>query len=178
MKFLQQYIRLVDRLNETIGRGVIWLSSVLVLVVCYDVFTRYILKTSSVAVQELEWHIFSLLFLIAAAYSLKHDRHVRVDVFYLKFSERGKAWVDFLGSLVFLVPFCIVAILASEYFVLNSFRIGETSPDPGGLPARYLLKSAIPLGFFLLLLQALSLSFRSLLTLLGKPLKTGEAQHG
>lgn len=178
MKFLQQYIRVVDGLNETIGRGVVWLSSVLVLVVCYDVFTRYALKTSSVAVQELEWHIFALLFLIAAAYSLKHDRHVRVDVFYLKFSERGKAWVDFLGSLVFLVPLCIIAILASQHFVLNSFRIGEISPDPGGLPARYLLKSAIPLGFFLLLLQALSLSFRSLLTLLGKPLKTGEGRHG
>lgn len=176
MKFLQQYIRVVDRLNETIGRGVVWLSSVLVLVVCYDVFTRYILKTSSVAVQELEWHIFAVLFLIAAAYSLKHDRHVRVDVFYLKFSERGKAWVDFLGSLVFLVPLCIVAILASQQFVLNSFRIGEISPDPGGLPARYLLKAAIPLGFFLLLLQGLSLSFRSLLTLLGKPLKTGEGR--
>lgn len=177
MKFLQQYIRVVDRLNETIGRGVVWLSSFLVLVVCYDVFTRYILKTSSVAVQELEWHIFAVLFLIAAAYSLKHDRHVRVDVFYLKFSERGKAWVDFLGSLVFLVPLCIVAILASQQFVLNSFRIGEISPDPGGLPARYLLKAAIPLGFFLLLLQALSLSFRSLLTLLGRPLKTGEDRH-
>lgn len=176
MKFLQQYIRVVDRLNETIGRGVVWLSSFLVLVVCYDVFTRYILKTSSVAVQELEWHIFAVLFLIAAAYSLKHDRHVRVDVFYLKFSRRGKAWVDFLGSLVFLVPLCIVAILASQQFVLNSFRIGEISPDPGGLPARYLLKAAIPLGFFLLLLQGLSLSFRSLLTLLGKPLKTGEGR--
>lgn len=176
MNFLQQYIRLVDGLNEIIGRGVIWLSSVLVLVVCYDVFTRYILKTSSVAVQELEWHLFALLFLIAAAYSLKHDRHVRVDVFYLKFSERGKAWVDFLGSLIFLVPFCIVTILASQHFVLNSFRIGETSPDPGGLPVRYLLKSAIPAGFFLLMLQALSLSFRSLLTLLGKPRKSGEGQ--
>jgi TRAP-type mannitol/chloroaromatic compound transport system permease small subunit len=168
LKFLQGYIRAVDFLNEKIGQAVTWLSTILVLVVCYDVFTRYLLKESSVAVQELEWHLFALLFLIAAAYTLKHDRHVRVDVFYAKFPERLKAWIDFLGSLVFLIPFAVVSILASQKFVINSFLIGEKSPDPGGLPARYILKAAIPIGFFLLLLQAFSLVFKSLLVLQGK----------
>jgi TRAP-type mannitol/chloroaromatic compound transport system permease small subunit len=165
LKILQGYIRVVETLNEKIGQGITWLSTFLVLVVCYDVFTRYILKESSVAIQELEWHLFALLFLIAAAYTLKHDRHVRVDVFYSKFSERLKAWIDFLGSLVFLIPFTIVSILASQKFVINSFLVSEKSPDPGGLPARYILKAAIPIGFFLLLLQAFSLTFKSLLTL-------------
>lgn len=168
MKFLRWYIDFVDGVNEKIGRAVIWLSTLLVLIVCFDVFTRYALKRSSVAVQETEWHLFAFLFLIAAAFTLKHDRHVRVDVFYAKFSERLKAWVNFLGSLLFLIPFTIVTIIASKNFVLNSFLMGEESPDPGGLPARYILKAAIPVGFFLLLLQAFSLLFKSLLEILNK----------
>lgn len=168
MKFLRWYIDFVDGVNEKIGRAVIWLSTLLALIVCFDVFTRYALKRSSVAVQETEWHLFAFLFLIAAAFTLKHDRHVRVDVFYAKFSERLKAWVNFLGSLLFLIPFTIVTIIASKNFVLNSFLMGEESPDPGGLPARYILKAAIPVGFFLLLLQAFSLLFKSLLEILNK----------
>lgn len=174
MKFLQWYIDFVDGVNEKVGRAVIWLSTLLVLIVCFDVFTRYALKRSSVAVQETEWHLFAFLFLIAAAFTLKHDRHVRVDVFYAKFSERLKAWVNFLGSLLFLIPFTIVTIIASKDFVLNSFLIGEESPDPGGLPARYILKAAIPVGFFLLLLQAFSLLFRSFLEILNKNEGNGE----
>lgn len=174
MKFLQWYIGFVDGVNEKIGRAVIWLSTLLVLIVCFDVFTRYALKRSSVAVQETEWHLFAFLFLIAAAFTLKHDRHVRVDVFYAKFSGRLKAWVDFLGSLLFLVPFTIITIIASKDFVLNSFLMGEESPDPGGLPARYILKAAIPVGFSLLLLQAFSLLFKSLLAILNKNRGGGE----
>lgn len=168
MKFLRWYIDFVDGMNEKIGRAVIWLSTLLVLVVCFDVFTRYVIKRSSVAVQETEWHLFAFLFLIAAAFTLKHDRHVRVDVFYAKFSDRLKAWVNFLGSLLFLIPFTIVTIIASKDFVINSFLLNEESPDPGGLRARYILKAAIPVGFLLLLLQAFSLLFRSLLEILKK----------
>lgn len=174
MKFLQWYIGFVDGVNEKIGKAVIWLSTLLVLVVCFDVFTRYVLKKSSVAVQETEWHLFAFLFLIAAAFTLKHDRHVRVDVFYAKFSERLKAWVNFLGSLLFLIPFAIITIIASKAFVVNSFLMGEESPDPGGLPARYILKAAIPVSFFLLLLQAFSLLFKSLLEILNKNGNGGE----
>jgi len=158
---------LVDGLNERLGLAVSWLTTLLVVIVCYDVLTRYILKNSSVAVQELEWHVFSLLFLISAAYSLKHDKHVRVDVFYSRFSARKKAWVDFLGSLLFLIPFCCIVIWSSRAFVMNSFNVGETSPDPGGLPARWILKSTIPISFVLLLLQGLALAFRSLITIMG-----------
>jgi TRAP-type mannitol/chloroaromatic compound transport system permease small subunit len=140
----------------------------LVIVVCYDVFTRYLLKNSLVAVQELQWHLFALIFLIGAAYSLKHDKHVRVDVFYSRFSPRAQAWVNLVGSLLFLLPFCIIVIYSSQTFVANAFRIGEISPDPGGLPARWILKAAIPAGFVLLLLQGLALASRSLLTILNR----------
>ncbi len=167
MRALKVYIRFVDGLNERVGSMVAWLSTALVAVVCYDVFTRYLLKNSLVAVQELQWHLFALIFLIGAAYSLKHDKHVRVDVFYSRFSPRKQAWVNFIGSLLFLVPFCIIVIVCSQTFVANAFRIGETSPDPGGLPARWMLKAAIPLGFVLILLQGLAMACRSLLAILG-----------
>ena len=168
LRVLKAYIRFADGLNERVGRVVSWLTAVLVAVVCYDVFTRYLLENSLVAVQELQWHLFALIFLIGAAYSLKHDNHVRVDLFYSRFSRRKQACVNLFGSLLFLIPFCIIVIVSSQSFVANAFRIGEISPDPGGLPSRWVLKAAIPLGFFFLLLQGLALACRSLLTILGQ----------
>ena len=166
MQTLRAYIRFADGLNERVGSLIAWLTTLLVIVVCYDVFTRYLLKNSLVAVQELQWHLFALIFLIGAAYSLKHDKHVRVDVFYSRFSPTKQAWVNLIGSLLFLIPFCVIVIISSETFVANAFRIGEISPDPGGLPSRWVLKAAIPLGFILLLIQGLALACRSLLTIL------------
>lgn len=166
MKFITAYIKFVDNLNEKIGNWVSWLTALLVLVVSYDVFVRYFLKKSSVGFQEFEWHLFAIIFLLSAAYTLKIDQHVRVDVFYTRMSEKKKAFVNLFGSVVFLIPFCVVAILASKNFVFNSFVMGETSPDAGGLPARYILKAVIPLSIFLLLLQAIALAFRSFLTLI------------
>lgn len=168
VKFLKSYIQFIDSLNEKVGYLVSWLTTLLVLIVCYDVFTRYFLKKSSVAVQELEWHVFALIFLLGAAYTLKHDRHVRVDVFYIKFSPWVKAWVNFLGSLFFLIPFSILVIWSSKTFVINSFLIKETSPDPGGLPARFILKAAIPAAFFLLLLQGSVMAIRAFLVITNK----------
>lgn len=168
MKTLEWVTRLVDNINEKVGVFSGWLTGLLVLVVCYDVFTRYFLNQSSIAAQELEWHLFSAIFLFGAAYALKHDRHVRVDVLYLKFKPRTRAWINFLGCLVFLIPFCILIIYSSHKFIINSFLIKETSVDPGGLPARYILKACIPAGFFLVLLQGISYAVNSLREALGK----------
>ncbi|MEO8398194.1 MAG: TRAP transporter small permease subunit [Ignavibacteriaceae bacterium] len=165
MKFINSYIKIIDKLNTKIGFYASWLSFVLVLIVCYDVIVRYLFGESSVALQELEWHIFAIIFLLAAAFTLKLDEHVRVDLFYSKFSEVKKAWINFLGSLLFLIPFCILVIISSENFIITSFKMGETSPDAGGLPARYILKSFIPISFFFLLLQGISLAFKSFLTI-------------
>lgn len=171
MKVLGYCIKFIDRLNDKIGHLISWLTTILVLVVCYDVFTRYLLKKSSVAVQEIEWHIFAVIFLIAGGYTLKYDKHVRVDVFYAKLNDRQKAWVDLIGDIVFLIPFSLLIIITSKNFVLNSFVIRETSPDPGGLPARYILKSCIPAGFILILLQGISNLFKSLLKIIGKGIR-------
>lgn len=161
------YVRFADGLSENVGRGVSWLTTVLVAVVCYDVFTRYLLKQSYVAVQEMEWHLFALIFLLGAAYTLKHDRHVRVDVFYSRFSPRTKAIVNLAGSILFLVPFGLIGVWGAQTFVKASFTFMETSPDPGGLPFRFLLKAMIPVGFLLVLLQGISLAFTSLATVMG-----------
>ena len=176
MEILRKISLLIDNLNEKIGVATAWLTTVLVLVVCYDVFTRYILNKSSIAVQELEWHLFAVIFLLGAAYTLKHDRHVRVDVLYSKFSPKTRAWINLLGSLVFLIPFAILIIIASKNFVGSSFMINETSANPGGLPARFVLKACIPIAFFLLLLQGISLALKSILVITGKE-TTEEAEN-
>lgn len=155
----------IDTLNEYVGKAVSWLTTILVLVICFDVVMRYLFTWSSAAVFELEWHVFASIFMVGSAYALKHDKHVRVDLFYSKFSEKKKAWVNLIGTLLFLFPFCIVIIWTSIPFVQNSFRILETSPDPGGLPARFIIKSTIPIGFILLLLQGVSIVTNSLKTI-------------
>ena len=164
-KTLQQLSRAIDQLNEAFGRGVAWLTTALVLVIGYDVAARYLFNSSSAGIVELEWHLFSFIFLLGAAYALKHDRHVRVDVFYQNFTPKQQAWVNLVGTVLFLLPFCFIVLREAWQFTLNAWLIRESSPDPGGLPARYVVKAAIPLGFLLLLLQALSLLFQSLLTL-------------
>ncbi|MEW6600332.1 MAG: TRAP transporter small permease subunit [Nitrospirota bacterium] len=165
---MKSYIKFIDALSEKTGMFVSWLTGLMVLVVCYDVLTRYVFRMSSVGVQELEWHLFSVIFLLGASYTLKLDRHVRIDIFYMKLSRRGKAVVDLAGTVLFLVPFALLVIWTSKDFTLNSFTIGESSPDPGGLPARYILKACVPLGFFLVLLQGIALAFRSILVLSGE----------
>jgi TRAP-type mannitol/chloroaromatic compound transport system permease small subunit len=162
---MKSYIKIINKLNERIGTAVSWLTLALVLITCYDVIVRYVFKESSVAFQELEWHLFSIIFLAGASYTLKIDDHVRVDLFYSRFSENKKALVDFIGSVIFLIPFCLLVIYSSKDFVINSFLMKETSPDAGGLPARYIIKAFIPVSFFLLLLQGIALTFKSFIVL-------------
>lgn len=165
MKIIQAYLNFIDKLNKKIGYYTSWLTFILVLIVCYDVFTRYLLRESSTAIQELEWHIFALIFLMAAAYTFKTNDHVRVDVFYVQLSEKKKALVNLLGTILFLIPLCIVVIISSKGFVLQSWITKETSPDAGGLPARDTLKSIIPISFFILLLEAIAFSIKSFFVL-------------
>jgi len=158
----------IDAISEGVGRLVAWLIPLMVLIIGYDVTMRYLFQIGSVALQELEWHLFALVFLLGAGYTLKHDGHVRVDIFYRSryVSERQRAWVDVLGTLLFLIPFCLLIIASAWPFVMNSFDMGEGSPDAGGLPYRYLLKAAIPAGFVLLLLQGIANMLRAVVVLL------------
>lgn len=158
----------IDRLNEYVGRSVSWLTTVLVILVCFDVVTRYFFSSTKAWIMELEWHLFALIFLLGAAYTFKNDRHVRVDLFYAKFSPKDKALVNLFGAIFFLIPWCILIIYASFKYAFSSYIIGEGSPDPGGLPARYIIKFAITIGLLLLLLQAFSSIIDSARILMGK----------
>lgn len=153
--FLKTLFEGAKQINEWVGRATSWLTLVLVLVVCVDVTRRYLFQSSSVWVGELEWHLYALIFLFGAGYALKHDRHVRVDLFYAKYSPRDRHWTNLLGHLLFLVPWCILIIVTSYSYAQGSFAINEGSPNPNGLPYRFIIKFAITIGVGLLLLQAI-----------------------
>lgn len=167
MQFLEKIVTIIDNISDKIGYLVGWLTTLMVLVVFYDTVMRYVFNKGNVALQELEWHLFAVVFLIGAAYTLKEGGHVRVDIIFINLSEKTKAWLDFTGTLIFLIPFSIMVILSTKGFIVNSWNVREISPDPGGLPARYILKTMIPLGFSLLLVQGLSQVFKNLMIIVG-----------
>ena len=160
MKLALRMARIIDRVNEGVGALISWLALAMILIGAYNAIVRYLGRfmgwnLSSNLYIELQWYLFSLVFLLGAAFTLKRDAHVRVDVFYGRLSSRGQAWIDLLGSALFLIPFCVFALWVSWPTVANSWAIREVSSDPGGLP-RYPIKTAILVSFALLLLQGFS----------------------
>ncbi len=152
--------RWIDRLNLALGRLVAWLALLMIVIGAYNALARYGgrfigFNLSSNAYLELQLYLFSALFLLAAAAVLCKDEHVRVDVLYGRLGSRGQAWIDLVGTLLFLLPFCAFALAMAWPAVSNSWAIAEDSPDPGGLP-RYPLKTLVPLAFALLILQGVS----------------------
>ena len=167
MEVLKSIANFIDAINEYVGRGVSWVTTLLVVVVFTDVMMRYLFNTSFVFTQELEWHIFAFIFLMGAGYTLLYDGHVRVDIIYQRLSTKGQAWVNFICCFVFLFPGCLLVIYTSYGFAAEAFRLMEGSPDPGGIPFRFILKSCIPIGFSLFILQGVSLMLNSLLVITG-----------
>jgi TRAP-type mannitol/chloroaromatic compound transport system permease small subunit len=151
---------------------VLWLVAVMVLVGAFNAIARYLgrwigLQLSSNAYLELQWYLFSLVFLLGGAYALRHDAHVRVDVLYGRLGERARAWIDLLGTVLFLLPFSVFMVAASWPSVAASWRVRETSPDPGGLP-RYPIKAVVLLAFVLLILQGVAEATRRIAILRGR----------
>ena len=138
-----------DKVANLIGKFCSRLSFLLVILVSSDVFLRYVFNFSTASLYELEWHVFAVIFLLGSVYTLHIDEHVRVDVFYNKFSKRNRKLVNLFGNLIFVIPFGIVISYTSIPFVEDSYNILESSPDPGGLPFRFLIKSVITVSFFL-----------------------------
>ncbi len=168
MLYLKKIASLLERINELVGKGVSYLTGALVLLICADVFARYVFQTTVIWIVELEIYFFALIFLMGAGYAFQHDKHVRVDVFYSKAKPKTQAWVNLIGGIFFLLPWCIVVLQVGYRYARNSFLINESSPQPGGLSALYLLKSAIFIGFVFLLLQAIASVIRSLITIFEK----------
>jgi TRAP-type mannitol/chloroaromatic compound transport system permease small subunit len=145
----------IDTFIDAVGRITAWSSFALALVMGTNVLLRYGFSTGSVWAQELEWHLMSPICLFGMSYALRHGEHVRVDVLFASFSERNKLLVEFITALISM-GVCAIIIDLSWSYVAYSWNIGEGSANPGGIPARYLLKALIPIGFALLFLQSLA----------------------
>jgi len=168
---LQRIAKTIDDINEWIGDKVSWLTIILVMIMCIDVFNRKVLNFSENWILELEWYLFGILFLLGFAYTWKEDKHVRVDLFYDKYSEKQKGLVNFVGTLIFVIPWCVIVIKTSWDYGMNSWSFREGSPNHNGLPARYFIKFMITFGFFLLLTQAISILIKSYFQMLGRNTK-------
>lgn len=155
MHILLAIARGIDALNERVGRLVTWLVLLVCLISATNAVSRYGFSLSSNAWLELQWYLFSAIFLLAAGYTLKHNGHVRVDIFYARFPPRTRAWIDLAGGLFFLLPATLLMMWLSWPGFVNSWAIQEMSSDPGGL-IRWPVKLLIPLGLALLALQGVS----------------------
>ncbi len=156
-----------DRFSDVMGWIAGALNLVMLLNVFYDAIMRYFFKTGSIALQEMEWHLFAIVFLFGIAYALKEDGHVRVDVLYDRFSARNKAIVNIAGTVLFLLPLSVLIIEGSVWYVQEAYTSGEVSGDPGGLPHRWLIKLAIPASFVFLVVSAIGFVIHNLNIMLG-----------
>ena len=166
---LQAIADTLDRLAETTGRIIAWLTLAMVLTTATIVMLRYLFNSGSIALQESVTYMHATVFMLGAAYTLKHDGHVRVDIIYQKLSARARAWVDLLGTLLLLFPVCLFMLFTSMDYVSAAWSIHEGSREAGGLDGVYLLKTAIPVMAVLLLLQGCSPLLRNLLVVAGWP---------
>jgi len=164
---LQRLIAFLDSFSEKVGRSIAWLTLLMVITQFSVVVLRYLFNTGWIAMQESILYMHALVFMLGAAYTLKHDGHVRVDIFYHRMSLRGKAWVDVLGTLLLLLPVCLFIFTYSWDYVASSWALLEGSREAGGLPGLFLLKTSIILMAGLLILQGLSLLLKNLLVING-----------
>ena len=160
-------LNVVESFTETTGRLIAWLTMLMVVLVMIVVVTRYFLEVGSIALQESVTYLHCLVFMLGLAFTLKHDGHVRVDIFYRGFSPKSKAVVNLLGGILFLVPVCLLIFFTSWNYVLASWAIQETSAENNGLPFVYLLKTLMLLMPATLLLQGIAEIIKSGLVVSG-----------
>ena len=151
-----------DRFSNIMGWIAGFLNLAMLVNVFYDSIMRYFFNSGSIALQEMEWHLFSIVFLFGMAYALKEDGHVRVDILYDSFSPRWKATVNICGALIFLIPLCLLIAEGSYWYVHEAYMTGEISGDPGGLTHRWLIKSVIPASFVFLIVSSLGFIVRNI----------------
>ena len=165
MPVLRACVHYIDIFTDRSGRLLAWLVLAMALLTTVVVVMRYGFNTGSIRAQEAVIYMHGCLFMLGMAYALKSGAHVRVDIFYRNFSPRAQAWVNSLGGIVFLMPLCAFIGFSSWNYVNESWLVRETSADPGGIPAVFLLKSIIPLMALNLFLQGLAETLRSAILL-------------
>ena len=162
---LQKTATLIDALNERIGNAVAWLVGIMVAITFAVACMRYGFNLGSIAMQESIVYLHSIIFMLAIAYTYKHNEHVRVDIFYGNFSDKNKAWVDLLGTVFLLLPVCVYLVFISWEYAAKSWVLLEGSPEAGGLPLIFILKTLVPLMPVLLALQGIATICRSITTI-------------
>jgi TRAP-type mannitol/chloroaromatic compound transport system permease small subunit len=167
--------RAIDPLIEAIGRGVSWLWVVLIGVIMVNVVMRYVFNLGLIVFEELQWHIYAIGFMIGLSFAVVGDRHVRIDVLADRFALRVRAWIELAGLALFLLPFAVLIAWDAIPFVVRSWEMSEVSIAPGGLPARWALKSVIVIALVLLALAALARLSRVASFLFGVPRPLGDA---
>ncbi len=168
MKTLYRIANAIDALNIHVGKTIAWAAFLMVIVQFAVVILRYVFAFSNTALSESIWYMHGLLFMIGAGYTLLYDGHVRVDVLYREANPRYKAWVDMLGSLIFIIPLCIITIWLSWGYVINAWIVLEGSTELSGLSLIFLYKTVIWVFAALVGLQAVSTAIKAFLFLMGR----------
>ena len=176
MRFLLKFSAVVDIVNEKIGVLCNWLVLLACLVSGGNAMVRYAYAASSNAWLEVQWYMFAVIVMFGAAYTLKRNEHVRVDLLYMMLGRRGQLWIDILGTLIFLLPTCLILAWLSWPFFMQSYAIGEHSSNAGGL-IRWPIKAVLPLGFLLVALQGVSELIKRIAFLIGIPVESLEAHY-
>jgi TRAP-type mannitol/chloroaromatic compound transport system permease small subunit len=166
----------LDTVIDRIGRVTGWCSLAIVLVMAYNVLLRYFFRTGSVAMQELEWHLMAPICMLGLSYAILKDGHVQVDILFGRFPVRLQRIIQFLSTVLVVAVIAILLKLSIPY-VLQSYNIGEISPDPGGLTHRWIVKSMLPIGFALLLVQSIAAMLRAFVPLLDPSANVRSATH-
>jgi len=159
---MQKLIDIIDTFTEWVGKTATLALLLLIALVLYDTFSRYLFSSGSIALQELEWHLHDLLFLFGIAYALKYRAHVRVDMFYERYPQNIKAWINILGVLFLIIPFSVFIIYTGMEFARDAYEFNEVSPNPGGLGYRFIIKSTMAVAFAFVVLQALGELLKSI----------------
>ncbi|WP_174377773.1 TRAP transporter small permease subunit [Sulfurospirillum arcachonense] len=159
--------RAFDKFADFIGNITGILMVLMMINVFFDVIMRYFFNTGSIGMQEMEWHLFSIVFLLGVSYSLKEDGHVRVDVIYDNLNYKKKAIINIVGTFIFLIPFALLIGFGSLEFVQESFQTAEISGDPGGLTHRWIIKSFVPASMVLLCIVAVGFIIKNINMYLG-----------
>jgi len=176
--FLSTSTHRIDQFTEFTGRTIAWLNVAMVVLTCLVVIMRYVFNHSSIVLQESAMYLHAAVFLMASAYTLKHDEHVRVDIFYQRFSTKGKALVNLIGTLLLLIPVILFIGWSSWPYIESSWRVLETSSEAAGLPLVFILKSLILVMVAVLLIQAVSEVLKSVAELAGIPVGHDHKEEG
>ena len=169
MRRLLEIEKFLNRIVTGAGRFGAWMTIPLMLIIVLDVVTRRFLVLGSTKLQEAEWHLHAILFLLCIGFAYLKDAHVRIDLVRERLSRREQQWIEFIGCLVFVIPYCLIVVYFAEDFVERSWHVNEASDSATGLPYRWAIKVFLPIGLFVLLLSGVCVLIRKFIQLFGPP---------